>query len=136
MQLYRNILVTMDCSAVDDAIVRHVALLAKQNEARVTLLHVIHSHTLDQDRSLREKATRTLKRQLEKLQAQGVDACYKLRSGEPEEEIVAEVDECDYDLVAMATHGHTLMVGVLLGSVARSLRKKIRLPLLLIKGDS
>ncbi|MEJ2719840.1 MAG: universal stress protein [bacterium] len=136
MQVYRNILVTMDCSPVDDAIVDHVASLALQNGAKVHLVHVVHSHTLDQDRVMREKAEAVLRVQLEKLEQQGVDAGIVLRSGEPEKEILAEIDDNDYDLVAMATHGHTFMADALLGSVSRSLKHKLRIPLLLLRGGA
>ncbi len=136
MQVYRNILVTMDCSPVDNVIVEHVAALARQNKARVFLLHVVHSHTLDQDFALREKAQTALKTHLEVLQHQGVDVRILLRSGEPEKEILAEIEENDYDLVAMATHGHTFMADALLGSVSRSIKHKVNIPLLLIKAES
>lgn len=134
MQVYKNILVTMDCSPVDEAIVRHVAALALQNHAKVHLLHVVHSHTLDQDRVLRKQAETALKIHLDSLQRQGVDARIVLRSGEPENEILAEVEADDYDLVAMALHGHTFMADALLGSVSRSLKHSIRIPLLLLRG--
>lgn len=134
MQIYKKILVTMDCSPVDDAIVQHVAALARQNSAKVVLLHVVHSHTLDQDRTLREQAETALKAQFESLQRHGVEAAIVLRSGEPETEILAEIEEKDYDLVAMALHGHTFMADALLGSVSRSLKHSIRIPLLLLRG--
>jgi nucleotide-binding universal stress UspA family protein len=134
MQVYKKILVTMDCSPVDDVIVRHVAALAQQNRAEVHLLHVVHSHTLDQDRILREQAESSLKAHLENLVRLGIKANIVLRSGEPEEEILAEVENSDYDLVAMALHGHTFMADALLGSVSRSLKHSIRIPLLLLRG--
>lgn len=55
MQVYKKILVTIDCSPVDDAILRHISAVARQNEAKVYLLHVVHSHTLDQDRVMRSR---------------------------------------------------------------------------------
>ena len=56
MQLYKKILVTIDCSDVDGPILAHAGALARQNNAEVVLMHVIHAHTLDQDRALRDKA--------------------------------------------------------------------------------
>jgi len=67
MQLYKNILVTMDCTSVDDAIIEHVSALALQNTAQVSLLHVVHSHTLDQDRALREHAETCLTARCQRL---------------------------------------------------------------------
>jgi nucleotide-binding universal stress UspA family protein len=132
MQVYSNILVAMDCSSVDDAIIEHVSALALQNKAKVYLLHVVHSHTLDQDRALRERAGRFLKSRCEKLQARGIEARIVIRSGEPDAEILEEIEKNDYDLVAMATHGHSFIGDLLFGSVSRTLKHRISVPLLLI----
>jgi len=133
MQVYKKILVTLDCSPVDDAIIEHVSALALQNRAQVFLLHVVHSHTLDQDRTLREQAEEVLDSRCEQLKAQGVEAQTVIRSGEPDEEILKEIEGKDYDLVAMATHGHSFIGDILFGSVSRTLKHKIDIPLLLIK---
>ncbi|MCE5276073.1 MAG: universal stress protein [Syntrophaceae bacterium] len=132
MQVYKNILVTMDCSPVDDAVIEHVSALALQNNARVSLVHVVHSHTIDQDRALRESAEAALKARQEILEAQGIEARIIIRSGEPETEILSEIEGGGYDLVAMATHGHSFIGSILFGSVSRTLKHRIRTPLLLI----
>lgn len=132
MQVYKNILVTMDCSAVDDAIIEHVSALALQNEARVSLIHVVHSHTLGQDRALRKAADAFLDARRRRLAERGIDVRVMIRSGEPDEEILKEIEGADYDLVAMATHGHSFFGDVLFGSVSRTLKHKISIPLLLI----
>ena len=133
MQVYNKILVTIDCSPVDDAIVDHVSALALQNSAHVYLLHVIHSHTLDQDRILRMKAQEALNTQHEKLLAKQIEASIIIKSGEPDREIIKEIESGQYDLVAMATHGHTFLGDLLFGSVSRSLKHRISTPLLLIR---
>ena len=132
MQVYKKILVAMDCSSVDDAIIDHVSALALQNKAEVYLLHVVHSHTLDQERALREAAEASLKSHYETLQAQGIDARILIRSGEPDTEILKEIEGKDYDLVAMATHGHSFIGDILFGSVSRTLKHRISTPLLLM----
>ncbi len=132
MKVYHKILVTMDCSPVDNSVLNHVAALAVQNEAQVVLLHVVHSHTLDQDRSLREKAEIILNSHSKILQAQGIDVKIVLRSGEPDPEILDEIRKKNYDLVAMATHGHSFLGDILFGSVSRTLKHRINIPLLLI----
>ena len=134
MQVYKKILVTMDCSSVDDAIVDHVSALALQNNAQVYLLHVVHSHTLDEDRVLHKRAKASLKTRCEALQAQGITAHMVIKSGEPDAEILKEIEGKDYDLVAMGTHGHSFIGDILFGSVSRTLKHKIRIPLLLICG--
>lgn len=132
MQVYRKIVVAMDCSAVDDAIIEHVTALALQNSAQVYLLHVVHSHTLDQERALREVAEKTLNTRRTALRAKGIDAHIVIRSGEPDAEILDEIQANNYDLVAMATHGHSFIGDILFGSVSRTLKHKINTPLLLI----
>lgn len=132
MQVYRKILVTMDCSNVDDSVVEHVASLALQNTAEVHLLHVVHSHTLDQDRVLHEKADTFLTPRCEKLRERGIEAQILIKSGEPDTEILKVIAGSDYDLVAMATHGHTFVGDVLYGSVSQTLKHRISVPLLLI----
>lgn len=133
MAVYASILTTIDCSPVDEAILEQVEALARQNGAQVTLLHVVHSHTRDQDRVLREKAEAHLDGHVERLRARGVEARARLRTGEPEEEILAEIDAGNYDLVAMATHGHGFLGDLLFGSVSRTLKHRLRLPLLLVQ---
>ena len=132
MQVYKKILVAMDCSPVDDTIIEHVSDLALQNNAQVYLLHVVHSHTLDQDRALRELADTSLKSRCEILQARGIETHIVIRSGEPDAKILEEIEGKDYDLVAMATHGHSFMGDILFGSVSRTLKHRISIPLLLI----
>jgi nucleotide-binding universal stress UspA family protein len=133
MQVYKKILVTIDNSSVDDAVIAHVAALAQQNNATVHLLHVVHSHTLDQNRVMRAKAEASLTVHCQTLKAKGVEAHSLIRSGEPDTEILKEIEENDYDLVAMATHGHRLFGDILFGSVSDHLKHRIRIPLLLIK---
>lgn len=132
MQVYKKILVTMDCSPVDDVIIQHVSALALQNRAQVCLLHVVHSHTLDQDRVLLRMAEEALDSRRQLLEGRGIDVNVVIRSGEPDTEILEEIDEGGYDLVAMATHGHTFIGDFVFGSVSRTLKHRIRVPLLLI----
>ena len=133
MKLYKEILVAIDCSPVDETIIEHVSALALQLGATLHLLHVVHSHTLDQERYFREQSINILERYRNQLQAEGIEARTVIRSGEPEKEILREIEENGYDLLAMALHGHRLPERILFGSVSRTLREKITIPLLLIK---
>ena len=135
MRIYRNILVAIDCSAVDDAVIDHASALARQLHSTLHLLHVVHSHTLDQERILREQSATILEGYRKKLEIEGISVRVVIRSGEPEREILGEIEEHGYDLLAMATHGHGLTGRILFGSVSRNLRQKIPMPLLLIKPD-
>jgi universal stress protein A len=134
MEVYKNILVTVDCSQVDKKILSHAARLARQNDATLHLIHVVHSHTLDQDRVLRKKAEKIIKEYLKPLKKEEIRFEVIIKSGEPDKEILKEIEEGGYDLVAMATHGHKFFSDLLFGSVSDVLKHKIDIPLLLIKG--
>jgi universal stress protein A len=136
MGVYRKILVPLDCSEVDEAIVCHVAALAKSEGATVVLAHVVHSHTLDQDRALKERALACTRRHEAELKAMGVPTETLLLSGEPEVELVQAINAGDYDLIAMATHGHRFFLDLLLGSVSDHLKHKVSVPLLLVRGTA
>ncbi len=136
MQVYKKILVTIDCSPVDEAILKHVTALALQNRAAVYLLHVVHSHTLDQNRVLRENSEACLSAHQDALRNKGIETHIIIRSGEPDLEILDEIDKEVYDLIAMATHGHGFLGDLLFGSVSDKLKHRTQVPLLLIKSEA
>jgi nucleotide-binding universal stress UspA family protein len=136
MSLYNKILVTIDCSTVDEAIVSHIIELAEIHSAKVVLLHVVHSHTRDENRALLEKAEHHLKIHVERMKARGIQATVSIKSGEPFPAIIKEIDEGKYDLVAMAVHGHGVFGDLLFGSVSDKLKHTINVPMLLIKTEN
>jgi nucleotide-binding universal stress UspA family protein len=131
---FSNILVLLDCSPVDDAVVNEVLRIASGGGVRVTLVHVIHSHTLDQDRALREKSGEYMTDRVRQFAAASVKAEPLFLSGEPEAELVRHITAGTYDLVAMATHGHKLFQDMLLGSVSDYLKHAVNVPLLMVRG--
>ena len=133
MQLYKKILLTIDCSDADKPIIEHVSSIARQNSAEVVLIHVIHAHTLDQNRFLRDKASTAMDNCLATMRSEGIQVRALIKMGEPEEVILQEIETGNYDLVAMATHGHNLLGDILFGSVSDSLKHNISIPLLLLR---
>lgn len=136
MQVYKKILVATDCSPVDEPVLEHVARLALQNDAEVVLMHVVHAHTLDQDRVLREETESHLDAYRRRLDDQGVAVSIHILAGEPDDEILREIAENEYDLVAMGTHGHGFFADILFGSVSDTLKHRIDVPLLLLRGGT
>ncbi len=134
MSLYHKILVTLDCSDVDLVIISHIVELAKIHHSRVDLIHVLHSHTLDQKQYMMEKATEYTQSYQKQFQDEKIPVEIIIRVGEPEEEILKVIEKGSYDLVALATHGHHFFMDILYGSVSDSLKHKIDVPILLIKG--
>lgn len=132
--MYHNILLLLDCSPVDDAIIYHIKELAKYHNSRVHLFHVVHAHTLDQERVMTTQVTRCFERVLKIFNEANVKVDYSTAEGEPEEETLKKASEPIWDLVAMATHGHKAFSDFILGSVSDTLKHKLNKPLLLIRG--
>jgi universal stress protein A len=134
MSPFTHILILIDCSPSDGAIMDLVEKLLEGSTTKVTLSHVVHSHTIDQDRALKEQADACMESMLERFRALGAGPVNKLLlSGEPEEELEKAINQGDYDLVAMGTHGHTGFEDLLYGSVSRYLKHKITVPLLMVR---
>ena len=134
MSLYHKILLTLDCSKVDDVIVEHILELAEIHHSEVDMIHVLHSHTLDQKEYMLEQSMKIIKVYEEKFQKKKIPVKILLKMGEPEEEILKIIEKENYDLIALATHGHHFLMDILYGSVSDTLKHKINIPILLIKG--
>lgn len=133
--MYKHILLLMDCSPVDEAILDHVKELAKVHGSSVHLFHVVHAHTLDQQRTMIEHAESCLAKSSNLLQKEKIDVSYSFAEGEPAEQVLKKVNSSPCDLIALATHGHRALSDVLLGSVSRMLKHECDKPMLLIRGD-
>lgn len=133
--MYANILLLMDCSPVDNAILAHVTELAKVHRSNVHLFHVVHAHTLDQERILVAKTVECLSKVQSALESENIASSYSYAEGEPAETVLEKMAAGDYDLVALATHGHTGISDIVLGSVSRELKHHSEKPLLLLRGD-
>ena len=132
--MYENILVLLDCSPVDDAIISHIKKLARHHNSRVHLFHVIHAHTLDQERMMTARLEQCFSRASRLLEEEGISVDYSSTEGEPAEEVLMKASQPTWDLVAMATHGHKAISDFILGSVSDVLKHKLNKPLLMIRG--
>ena len=134
MALYERILVTLDGSPVDDALLDDVELLAEALGATVILLRVAHFHTRDSRVAEEDEARADLERAAARLGGHGFAVETVLGRGEPAEEIVAQAEALGAQLIAMATHGHGWLERRVLGSVADYVRHHSDVPLLVVKG--
>ena len=136
--MYDTILVTLDGTPTDRAIIEHVKQLAKLANSRLVLLHVADgwaARTYGPDAVSQEIADDTayLKKVREEFQSEGVSTEAELAYGDPAKEIVRWVEEKGCDLVAMSTHGHRFLADVFLGTTANRVQHRIRVPVLLLK---
>ncbi len=136
--MYQTILVTLDGTPTDQAIIAHVKRLAKLSQSRVVLLHVADgwaARIFGRDAISPEITADTsyLNNVAAEFTALGIPAVAELAYGEPVAEIVKWVEQKGCDLVAMSTHGHRFLADVFLGATASRVQHSISVPVLLLR---
>jgi nucleotide-binding universal stress UspA family protein len=138
--MYSRILVTLENSPADAAILAHVRELATQLHSTVVLIHVADSwaarnaSALELRESEEMRADRAyLERCRAELETAGIEADALLASGDPATEIAAAAEREGVDLIAMATHGHRFLNDLVRGSVANGVRHRSRVPVLMVR---
>ncbi len=136
--MYETILVTLDGTSTDRAIVEHIKQLALLAHSRVVLLHVADgwaARTYGSDAISREiiEDTAYLQNLRTEFQSAGIPAEAELAYGDPVKEIVKWVEQKGCDLVAMSTHGHRFLADLFLGTTASRVQHSIRVPVLLLR---
>jgi universal stress protein A len=136
--MYDTILVTLDGTPTDRAIIDHVKQLAKLAHSRLVLLHVADgwaARTYGRDAVSREitEDTAYLEHVRAEFEAAGIPAQAELAYGEPADEIIKWVKQKGCDLVAMSTHGHRFLADVFLGTTATKVQHNISAPVLLLR---
>src|SRR5215475_2640967 len=136
--MYKTILVTLDGTSTDRAIIEHVKPLAKLAHSRVVLLHVADgwaARTYGPDAVSPEvtQDTAYLQTIRAEFQTAGIPAEAELAYGDPVKEIVNWIERKGCDLVAMSTHGHRFLADIFLGTTASRVQHSISVPVLLLR---
>jgi manganese transport protein len=136
--MYKTILMPLDGTATDRAIIEHVKELAKLLGSRVVLFHVATSvaaqwHGAEAGGVAVEGSHAYLEKVKAEFEAAGVPAEAELGYGEPVREIVKRIQEKGCDLVAMGTHGHRGVADLFLGSTASPVQHSVDVPVLLLR---
>ncbi len=136
--MYKTILVTLDRTASDRAIIEHIKLLAKAMQSRVVLFHVATGATAKyHGRNAAGREVEESQTYLDHLQAElvaaGIQADAELAYGQPVKEIVKWVHKKKPDLVAMSTHGHHFVADLVLGTTAITVQHSVSIPVLLLR---
>ena len=141
--MYRRILVPLENSPYDAAILAHVRELARLCRASLVFIHVADGvvarnlKQLDLRESEEMHADRDyLERVAEEFEREGFEAEAVLASGDPGSEIAAAAKREQVDLIAMATHGHRFLADLVRGSVANDVRHSTAVPVLLVRGHA
>ena len=138
--MYKKILMTLDATPTDRAIIEHVKPLAKAMHSQVFLLHVADGWAA---RRFREDAVSPEvtadKEYLAKVQAEltaeGIPTESELSFGDPVREIIRWVESNGCDLVAMSTHGHKFLADLVLGETASRVQHELAVPVLLLRAS-
>ncbi len=138
MSLYKTILVTLEGTPTDQAIIDHVKLLARAMQSRVVLLHVASGvpakyHGTDAAGKEIEEGKAALEQVRAEFTSVGIPAEVELAYGDPVKEIVSWVNQKGCDLVAMSTHGHQFMADLVLGTTAIRVQHSVSVPVLLLR---
>ena len=138
--MYKRILIPLDNSPTDRAILEHIRPLAKLTHANLVFVHVADGYAARlqdqlnlQDSKEIQEDRQYLDKQKDAFVKDGFDVKAFLVRGEPAKEILAIAEKEKCDLIAMATHGHGFVKDVILGSVADALRHQTDIPVLMIR---
>ena len=138
--MYKKILIPLENSKADAAILHHIKPLAKMMGASLLLMHVAdgwvarnyerlnlaESEEIKTDRAYLESVAKV-------LEGEGFEVGHGLAMGEPSDEIIKFARAHHVDLIAMSTHGHRFISDLLYGSTADKVRHLVDVPVLLVK---
>ena len=140
--MYKRILVPLEHTAYDTAIIDHVKRLAKFSGASLVLIHVADGWAARNVKQLNLRESEEMRSDREYLEevcatltAGGLQAECLLAGGDPSKEIAEAAAREGCDLIAMSTHGHRFIKDLLYGSVANEVRHISRVPVLLVRGQ-
>ena len=136
--MYKTILVTLDTTPTDRAIIEHIKQLARLMGSQVILFHVATGvqaqwHGPDAAGEEVETDRAYLDRIRGEFESEGLSATAELAFGDPVKEIIKFVQERGCDLVAMSTHGHQFVADLVLGATASRVQHNISVPVLLLR---
>ena len=140
--MYRRILVAIEHSPADQAILDHVRQLAREIGSELHLVHVAdgwaarnfdqlqlrESEEMKDDRAYLEQVCAELASGGRKVEAQ-------LAMGDPATELVKIANSGTVDLLAMSTHGHRYLADLVHGTTVDRVRHLVTVPVLLLKAQ-
>jgi nucleotide-binding universal stress UspA family protein len=138
--MYKRILVPLENTRTDRAILDHVLQLAQHDGASLVLIHVADGFAARNLKSLDLRESEEMKNDrayldatAARLGATGLRVDAVLATGDPTAEITAAAERERCDLIAMGTHGHRWVKDLLFGSVAEAVRHRTLVPVLMVR---
>ena len=138
--MYTRILVAVENSQADGAILAHIVPLAKLTGAELLVVHVADGFAARhfKDLELRESeeimADRAYLAQVAgELSSHGIPVTTELAMGDPATELIRLAEERHVDLIAMSTHGHRFINDLIKGTTVNRVRHTVKIPVLLLR---
>jgi nucleotide-binding universal stress UspA family protein len=138
--MYSHILIAIEHSESDRAVLSHIEELARLTGARLLLVHVAdgwaarHFDELKLRESEEIRGDREYLGQLcEEMVHRGFQTRARLAMGDPATQLVKVAAEESVDLIAMSTHGHRFLNDLLRGSTADRVRHNVKVPVLMVR---
>jgi len=133
----KNIAITVDFSNADERALNNAFELGGI-EAKYTLIHVvetvgaiIYGGNIDDHETLVDE--KLLLEYKEMLNGKGYKVETKLGFGKPNKVIPSIINQGQYDVLVMGTHGHTGLNDLLFGTTVDNVRHRIIIPLFVVK---
>ena len=138
--MYRKILVALDTTPSDQALLPHIAQFAVLVKAEMLLLHVADgwvARNFDQLNLAESDEMKSDWNYLEETAARlrtetGLTVSTRLALGSPPAQILSVADSEHCDLIAFASHGHRLVGDIIHGSTIEAVRHKARVTILVV----
>jgi nucleotide-binding universal stress UspA family protein len=141
--VYHHILVAVEHSKADEAILDHIVSLARLTHAKLLLVHVADGFAARHfdDLQLRESEEirddrAYLARRVDELRRAGLEVDSRLAMGDPATELIKIADQEHVDLIAMSTHGHRFLSDLVHGTTVDKVRHTVRVPVLLLRAHA
>ena len=138
--MYKHILIAIENSEADRAVLDHVEPLARLTGARLLLVHVADGWAARAFDELQLRESEEMKddreylgRICEELLRRGFETRARLAMGDPATELVKVAVEESVDLIAMSTHGHRFLNDLIRGSTADRVRHNVEIPVLMVR---
>jgi nucleotide-binding universal stress UspA family protein len=133
---FRRIMVTTDFSDGTPDALAHAFSVAQENEAQITLLHVVHDVAADISGKYRDSLIRGVEKQLQDLiPAEAKNWCdvnTRVETGVPYRIILRMLEDEKVDLLVMNIHGKGMLDRAMLGSTAERVVRAASCPVMLI----
>ena len=135
---YNRIAITIDFSKMDSLTIQS-ALAQGGKGAKYILLHVVetagamvYGSDIEDQESAKDSAE--LENYKTQLIAKGYDVEMKIGFGNPRKRIPEMVNDYNADLLVMGAHGHELLKDLIFGTTVDTVRHRVKIPVLIVRG--